>query len=214
MTKLIFLDTETTGLDPKRHEVWEIAYVEHGMGNSYDAGFEFQVWPDLTLADPNGLRVSKFYDRERMSQDDGQVAPALMRYTEWSDKDAAEHQDWTPTTPEHIASLLAHVFDGAHIIGACPWFDDAMISKFLRRWGQAATWHYHLIDVEAMAVGYLARAGTLIDPPYRSDELASLIGIPPIEERLRHTALGDALWVRSWWNAMRKDAKRPKTVSS
>lgn len=27
MRPLVFLDTETTGLDPARHEVWEIAYA-------------------------------------------------------------------------------------------------------------------------------------------------------------------------------------------
>lgn len=55
---LIFLDTETTGLDPRRHEVWEIAYavgdgpILHGI-----------VRHSFTNPDPLALKLNGYLDR-------------------------------------------------------------------------------------------------------------------------------------------------------
>ena len=58
---------------------------------------------------------------------------------------------------------------------------------------------YHLIDVEALAVGWVCawdrtdgRPG--ITPPWRSDDLSTALGVPPPAKDTRHTALGDAAW--------------------
>jgi DNA polymerase-3 subunit epsilon len=58
MTGPIFIDCETSGLDPSRHEVWEIAAVE-------EDGTEhiWRVEPDLTFAEPGALRINGYYDR-------------------------------------------------------------------------------------------------------------------------------------------------------
>lgn len=55
---LVFLDVETTGLDPRRHEVWEIAYaVGHGPVEASFVSHEF-VTPD-----PAALRVNRYLER-------------------------------------------------------------------------------------------------------------------------------------------------------
>lgn len=55
---LIFLDTETTGLDPALHEVWEIAVaVDEGEIRSY------QLPHSLTTADPKALEINSYWSR-------------------------------------------------------------------------------------------------------------------------------------------------------
>jgi DNA polymerase-3 subunit epsilon len=56
---LVFLDTETTGLDYRLHEVWEIAYVSeenHVIRSSF-------VEHSLKTADPFALELNGYYDR-------------------------------------------------------------------------------------------------------------------------------------------------------
>lgn len=58
MNPLIFLDTETTGLDPALHEVWEIAWaVGDGEINSTF------LTHDLRTADPEALAKNGYYQR-------------------------------------------------------------------------------------------------------------------------------------------------------
>ena len=58
MGDLIYLDTETTGLDPHQHQVWEIAWaVDHGPVNV------IQVHHSLSCADPVALKMNGYLDR-------------------------------------------------------------------------------------------------------------------------------------------------------
>lgn len=58
----LFFDTETTGTDPARHQIWEIGAVKR-MGNEIDY-FETQILtPDLSGADKKALEICRFYDR-------------------------------------------------------------------------------------------------------------------------------------------------------
>ena len=55
---LVFLDTETTGLDPNRHEIWELAYaVEHTPIESA------VVAHSLRHADPTALTMNGYPER-------------------------------------------------------------------------------------------------------------------------------------------------------
>lgn len=55
---LVYLDCETTGLDPDLHEVWEIAYaVDDGPVNSGC------VMHNAVGADPEALRLNRYFDR-------------------------------------------------------------------------------------------------------------------------------------------------------
>lgn len=203
MSKIAFLDTETTGLDHERHEVWEIGLITRD--GDVDAEYLWQLWPDLTLADPTGLRISRFYEREQLTRNGDAAA------IEYESIPAAgfEVGQWQPSYPKLVAAKLARLLDGRTIIGAVPSFDANFLTTFLRSEGEAATWHYHLVDVENVAVGYLlANAhedghGKSLLPPYDSDELAKMCGVSPPSGEDRHTALGDAKWVKRWWDQMR-----------
>ncbi|HTE66667.1 MAG TPA: hypothetical protein VK736_10485, partial [Candidatus Binatia bacterium] len=75
-------------------------------------------------------------------------------------------------------------------------------------------WHYHLIDVEALAVGWLsglrsettlatgAYAGFVPSLPWDSDDLSRACGVEPASEAERHTALGDARWAMRLYDAI------------
>lgn len=55
---LVFLDTETTGLDPDRHEIWELAYaIDDGDIHS---GI---VYHSTRYADPKALSMNGYHDR-------------------------------------------------------------------------------------------------------------------------------------------------------
>lgn len=204
MSRVIALDTETTGLDSTTEDVFEIATIDLATGDE-------QVW----RIEPRAPVVARMHPK----------AAEVNRYHE---RTAAWDWDWHD---EHLAlSQLRYVLDGAHIVGAVPDFDTRHLTALYRRFGYAdlPRWHYHLIDVEAMAVGWLAgqrqavaevspitgeplllgtRAwavaeGPTFDLPWRSDDLSRACGVEPPSEDERHTALGDARWAARWYRAL------------
>lgn len=167
---LAFVDTETTGLDPRFHEVWEVALILRRDGGDKDVEYVWQLPVNLGNAEAKALEVGRFYER----RDPGRIV-----------------------TPERFAREFAELTAGAHLVGAVPSFDDAFLKKLLRRNGACPSWHYHLIDVEALAVGWLAsEEATLIRPPWKSDQLTAALGIH-VDDTDKHTALGDARWARA-----------------
>lgn len=74
MTDLVFLDTETTGLDPEKHEVWEIALaVNNGPVQ------EYYVPHSIVTADPKALELNGYWSRTYQGKagDDLQVRNML-----------------------------------------------------------------------------------------------------------------------------------------
>ena len=57
--RLAFVDCETTGLDPARHEIWELAYILEPEGKSFRALLPVT----LSNADPAALEVGGFHQR-------------------------------------------------------------------------------------------------------------------------------------------------------
>lgn len=201
---LAFVDLETTGLDPDRHEIWEIGLILRLDGA--DMEYAWQLPVDLSRADPMGLRVGRFYERRRKI---GGMAPvaSLHRVKYPTDEQFAKAG---PLPVSDTAETIANLLDGCHLVGAVPSFDAAFLGPWLRSHGQAATWHYHLVDVEALAAGWLAAGHDLAfgppvrdkcQPPWNSNELSAAVGVDP-EQFDRHTALGDARWARAIYDAV------------
>lgn len=185
MTRLAIVDTETTGLDPQVHRIWEVALIlaihEPTKLVVEDAHRWFVELPPLALAraEPTALRINHFHART------GELQAA----------------DWTP--PDVFAPYFAWLTAERHLVGAVPSFDDRRLDDLLRAHGQSPAWHYHVIDVEALAAGYHARQAQLDQdddpdpmfaaPPWRSEDLINPLTTPPSEQE-RHTAMGDARW--------------------
>ncbi|OHU68065.1 hypothetical protein BKG87_22290 [Mycobacteroides chelonae] len=175
MSDLVFMDTETLGLDPLA-PVWEFAAIrryENGIEAKYHCFIDHDpaFWLDMLPA--------QFQEDYKARFD---VQEALKR------ADAAE--------------MIHTATDGAHVVGAVPSFDTERLARILNQtgWG-APPWHYHLVDVENVVLGYLAAHGKLLQPPWKSDQLSAAIGVNP-NDFDRHTAMGDVLWTRAQWDAV------------
>jgi hypothetical protein len=186
---IVFLDTETDGVHEGR-KVWEIAAVRREPD---DTEVEWQAFVDIDLstADPFGLRVGRFYERHPLGRGLAGLDPSGKAKL---------------LSPNEAAFLAARITHGAHIVGAVPNFDTEVLGRLLREHGLTPAWHYHLIDVEALAVGYLAadteRFGKGTPPPWKSDELGEALGVEQASEQERHTAMGDVRWVMRMYDAV------------
>ena len=199
MTRLCFLDTETTSLRPDRR-AWDIAIIAREPGRPdvehYWLIDEREL--DLGNADPMALKIGRFSERHPNYRLD-------------------RESTGTDTESEYDAlRLVEAITRGAHLVGAVVSFDADVLGTRMRANGICPSWHYHLIDVEALAIGYLSASAAfgqspsgikrqeirdLITPPWKSDDLSAALGITVSEDE-RHTALGDARWAMRIYDAV------------
>ncbi len=207
--RIVFVDTETTGLGDA-HEPWEIALIVRdwpaGLG---DVEHLYAVRPDLTAAEPAALQIGRYYQRTQLLREPAELvdggAANLAGVDDRSDR-------WRWSTPATAAASVARITAGAVLVGSNPSFDSRMIGRWLRAHRQAPAWHYRTVDVGGIALGYLrgvsdAAPGSDAERaarpewvlPWSTQMLASVLGVtcPP---DARHTALGDARWVRDLYD--------------
>lgn len=216
MTKLAFLDTETTGLDPDQHEVWEVGLILRDE----DGSERERVWQlpvDRGRADAMALKIGRWYERRwPWPSYYGIIDPEQEAENEQRET-AAVLGEGPFVVPrrrmDEWAATFAEMLDGAHLVGAVISFDEERLRRLLRRHHACPTWHYHLIDVEALAAGWLGGRyeddefaapdddGACYRPPWNSDRLSEAIGIDPTRFD-RHTALGDARWARAIYDVV------------
>ncbi|HEX7277874.1 MAG TPA: hypothetical protein VF244_10910 [Acidimicrobiales bacterium] len=192
-----FVDTETTGLDPDRHEIWEVALILPD-----GAEHVWQLPVDLARADPIALNIGRFHER---------------RAKGWRTWNVHQDDESNITDPSWFAQEFVRLTRGLHMVGAVIDFDADRLWRLLRANGECPMWHYHKVEIEAMVVGYarglckgIATAGDITKypgavaakkvaaPPWKSDELSRAIGVNP-DDFDRHTALGDAQWARAMY---------------
>lgn len=200
--KLAFVDTETTGLDPARHDMWEVAVITIDDRQPADTLSEWawQIHPNLRAADPAALRIGDYYGRTPA----GPWTTRRLTCPPWLPGDDPL------ATRDVIASTLAAELAGATIVGINPAFDAAFIGAFLRAHGQQEAWDYHLIDVANLAAGWLLGSSDIHVEhviPWKSDRLSEKCGVEPPTGAERHTALGDARWVQRWYTRLTEEAR-------
>lgn len=124
------------------------------------------------------------------------------------------------------AAIVAHWTKNTNMIGLNPWFDTDTLSRMLDRHGYPhEPWNYHLTNLPSEAAGWLRgqlhaqlpemrklgaafeldlldRMRELTRLPRNSRALSQLCGVAPPEHPEAHTGLGDARWMRRWWDAI------------
>lgn len=172
-SNVAYVDTETLGLNPVQHPIWETAIIIDNVEHCWQT----IVSPtDIDRADPVALTINRFHDRYNRDLALTAVESAVK-----------------------VESLLA----GRHIVGAVPSFDEQRLRRLcdyalrhgLPPEGCRYPWHYHLIDVEALMLGFLCGQGRKIVLPWKSHDLSLACGVENLLAD-EHTALGDARWVR------------------
>lgn len=171
MSAIVFLDTETTGLTDQ-DEIWEFAAIRREAGK-----------PDEHLS----FFIEHYLERAK------QLPPKFRE-----DHDNRYKFDgWANSKVDSVDLIHNILRDRAHIVGAVPSFDTGFLTRLYAEVGREPNWHYHLIDVENLVVGYLAaKWGKPVEPPYNSNDLSLCVGVNP-DDFERHTAMGDVLWAKA-----------------
>ncbi|MEV4748995.1 hypothetical protein AB0K21_21675 [Streptosporangium sp. NPDC049248] len=228
MTKYVILDIETTSLDRKLGDLWEVATITYDTARP-EGGYQewwWQVRPNLCFADPKALQISRYYERAKMLAKEVGMGVQLATSDWKSDLISYKQGDFIENaTAEEIAWTLAQQLDGAVIVANNPSFDRDFLAKFLRENGQALTASHRMEDVRVMLTGYVY--GRLAAMDGDVDEAFNAQATPHVRDWLdgatntlswevvgvtqpydtRHTALGDARLVRDLFAAITRGVK-------
>jgi len=199
---LAFVYVESTGLDPDIHEIWEV-----GLIDPEGAEHRWFLPVDLGHADPVALDLGGYHQRHPEGYDyDFSAAPAARVVDPWDF--ATEFCQLTrPRNGQKV-----------HLAGAVVSFDEERLRKLLRANAACPEWHYHLVDVEALAAGWIAAQGWPVDravpgrgtelleinngrPSWDSKALSAAVGVDPADFRA-HEALEDARWAKAIYEAV------------
>jgi DNA polymerase III epsilon subunit-like protein len=159
-TRFVFMDTEATGLDHRRHELTEVSWVVRFEDGREE---ERRFFPEHTTdgADSDALELTRYEDR---------IAP--QRRTSAS---------------EWLTLFLEDARD-AVLVGAVPDFDAKHLERMCRKLGLEPTWDHHLLDVETLALPFIAPGP---EAPRSLAKTCAALGIPHDKDQA-HGALYDA----------------------
>lgn len=180
---IVFMDTETTGLSLD-DDIWEFAAVSRDSD-----GTETELH---LFIEHDGLKCRQLPDTFRVDH--------VARFPSTCSQRISTRKN----ACAEIAEFLGE--DQPHIVGAVPNFDTERLSLMIERewphWPKKSLWHYHLIDIETMAVGYtLGKTGDLASLPWSSDDISEAVCVEP-EQFSRHTAMGDVRWIMAQFDAI------------
>jgi DNA polymerase-3 subunit epsilon len=175
MTRLLVIDTETSGLDPARHSVLALAAVVWDDGR-ITGSFETHVWEPEMEVDPESLAINQI-DLQWLQREGHSPAAAVGAFEAFLDKAF-------PATKNNEKVRLV-----GHNLG----FDLPFLKALYAKAGceYARRFSHRSIDT-ASILGALIVAGRLGLPEAGSSAAFTYFGIAPATDR-RHTALGDAI---------------------
>lgn len=211
-TTIAFVDTETTGLDPEVDRIWQIAVIVWDSATAQWSEHTWQqelplvyVMPGTNTDDPNIV---------------GNASPTAWA-SDWVKANTrllADYDHDAALTEDRTEWMLRELLTGKHIVGAVPSFDADRLHRLIRRvdperWATSTPWHYHLIDVETLMVGFGRGVSTSggkgwigkqpwENLPWSSTDLSRWCEVEPDLFGPAHDALNDARWARACYEAV------------
>ena len=144
---LAFLDTETTGLDPREQEVIEVAIIKEWPDGRVEE-WSTKVRPQrIENAHPRALEVNGYKERQ----------------ADWDD---------APTFDE-VAPIIVAKLDGCIIVGHNPKFDLDFLGEGLKRAGSLGKLPYHAVDTVTLVYEHLVPKGC---PSLSLDQVRRFLG--------------------------------------
>lgn len=129
---LIFLDTETTGLDPSQgHEIIEIAIITR-YSNGNEEVFHTKIKPQrINQAHPKALEVNGYNEK-----------------------------DWLEAiTMEEAIKKIASRLQYGMIVGYNPYFDWRFIQAAMKEYGISPSWRIRCLDCMVLVYEHLRPSG-------------------------------------------------------
>lgn len=172
MRGFAFLDLETTGLDPYRHEILEVGIVLEPEGDVVH--FSMPIYEDM--AEPRALEVNGYYDRREELQ-----AVQVQR--------------------TRGAELLHEALkDRVLVINNTP-FDTAFLRAHLEEWGLEGTnqpWYYRTVDVGSLLAGKYGIPAPWGSSALMKACGLTVEGLG-VDPSLLHTAVADAMLAKAMY---------------
>ena len=176
--RVVFVDTETTGLDARRHQMVEVAWAEV-EGPIHEA----RVRHSLLNADPKALEINRYWERGLHNS-----------ATWWRDEDA-------------LAEILTATFEGALLCSSNVDHDKRFIDAWLYDYephDDPPPWHHRPVEIGSFVAGALRLPvpASLHDTVERLRARGHTISEPD------HTAAGDVRATRDCYLAVLDEAVR------
>jgi len=135
---IVFVDTETTGLDPAKHEIVEISMIRQDRLGRITSSFTTKIRPlNITDAEPRALEINGYNEKD------------------W------EEAPFFPEVKDKILSL----WKDALFCGHNAKFDhDMLVSEFKRcgvNLNEVNPGYYHMLDTIPLAYAILGRRGLI-----------------------------------------------------
>lgn len=123
---LLFVDTETTGLDPTKHELLEVAALR---------------------TSPDGLTIISAYEAKLLPLHIGAAEPKALAINGYTP------EEWTPekcVAPGTVVDALQKMAANTVLVGQNVSFDEGFLTPLFTRLNMKAPWGYHKIDTVAL----------------------------------------------------------------
>ena len=204
MALLLFNDNETTGLDFINDEVWQVHFLAARTGETR----AFDSFTRLITHDTE--KMKKLPEKFQKIHSDIWSNPDYTGLVRTPFAAMKEFLEWRES--------IANEGEKAHFIAANPTFDSIMLmnNQIIPFSIFYQVFDYHLIDIEALALGWLRHqelnlswsvpSVEALTPresflPFKSDDLSKALGIYD-ENAHKHDAISDVEWMVAMWKAM------------
>lgn len=144
---LAFIDTETTGLSPTKHEVIEVAIIREWVDGHLDE-WSTKIKPlQIETAHPKALEINGYADHPEL----------------W---------DNAPTFPEVAEEIISRL-EGCVIVGHNVGFDQRFLQEGIKRTGSEVQLPYHEVDTVTLVFARLVPQGC---PSMSLDRVREFLG--------------------------------------